>query len=53
MTRKGVDGDLIETTYGRILFNMMLPPGMDFYNSALRSGELSGVISDCYQRFGP
>ena len=54
---KSEDGDteagaLIETTYGRILFNMMLPKGMDFYNRALRSGELSGVISDCYQRLG-
>ncbi len=23
---------IIETTYGRILFNMILPDGMDFYN---------------------
>ena len=44
------DSRHIETTYGRILFNMMLPRGMDFYNKALRAGELSGVISDCYQR---
>ncbi|MEM8680384.1 MAG: DNA-directed RNA polymerase subunit beta', partial [Planctomycetota bacterium] len=45
-------GAMIETTYGRILFNMMLPAGMDYYNQPLRSGELSGVISDCYQRLG-
>ena len=23
---------IIETSYGRILFNLMLPEGMDFYN---------------------
>ena len=43
---------MIETTCGRIIFNMMLPDGMDFYNLGLRSGELSVVISDCYQVLG-
>jgi DNA-directed RNA polymerase subunit beta' len=34
-------GAVIETTYGRILFNMMLPAGMDFYNMPLKSGDLA------------
>ena len=45
-------GGLIKTTYGRIMFNMMLPEGMDFYNMPLKSGDLATVISDCYQRLG-
>ena len=45
-------GALIETTYGRVKFNMMLPDGMDYYNLLLRSGDLAMVISDCYQRLG-
>ena len=45
-------GDLIETTYGRVRFNMMLPSGMDYYNQPLRSGDLARVISDCYQALG-
>ncbi len=45
-------GAIVDTTYGRVLFNMMLPNGMDFYNQALRSGDLASVISDCYQRLG-
>ncbi len=45
-------GQLIETTYGRVMFNMMLPAGMDFYNQPLKSGDLANVISDCYQRVG-
>jgi DNA-directed RNA polymerase subunit beta' len=54
---KSEDGDceagaVIDTTYGRCLFNMMLPVGMDFYNVPMRSGELSSVISDCYQTLG-
>ena len=48
----GKYGDVIETTPGRIRFNEMLPAGMDFYNQAMRSGDLAGVISDCYQRIG-
>jgi len=45
-------GSLIETTYGRIMFNMMLPEGLDFYNIPLRGGDLAKVISDCYQILG-
>ncbi|MCP4812271.1 MAG: DNA-directed RNA polymerase subunit beta', partial [Planctomycetaceae bacterium] len=45
-------GVVIETTYGRIMFNMMLPKGLDFYNISLRGGDLAKVISDCYQRLG-
>ena len=45
-------GELVETTYGRIMYNSVLPKGMDYYNMPLRSGELATVISDCYQRLG-
>ena len=45
-------GAMIETTYGRIMYNMILPEGMDYYNMPLRSAELAMVISDCYQRLG-
>ena len=45
-------GAVIDTTPGRVRFNEMLPDGMDFYNRAMRSGDLAGAISDCYQRLG-
>ena len=45
-------GAIIATTYGRILFNMMLPNGMDFYNIPLKGSDLASVISDCYQKLG-
>lgn len=45
-------GHIIETSYGRILMNMILPEGMDFYNYPLKSGDLATVISDCYQALG-
>ena len=42
----------MQTTVGRVLFNMMLPEGMPYYNSPLRSSDLAGVISDCYEILG-
>ncbi len=45
-------GAIIDTTYGRVLFNMMLPNGMDFYNIPLKGSDLASVISDCYQKLG-
>ena len=42
-------GAIVETSYGRIMFNMMLPEGMDFYNYRMKSGDLANVISDCYK----
>ena len=43
---------IVETTYGRILFNMILPDQMDFYNYPMTSGDLATVISDCYLKMG-
>ncbi|MFT5302287.1 MAG: DNA-directed RNA polymerase subunit beta', partial [Mariniblastus sp.] len=45
-------GHIIETSYGRVMFNMMLPEGMDYYNFTLKSSDLALVISDCYQTLG-
>ena len=49
---KRLPSQIIETSYGRIMLNMMLPEGMDFYNYPLKSGDLATVISDCYQALG-
>jgi len=45
-------GSLIETSVGRVLFNDILPEDMAYYNLTMRSKDLSGVISDCYQEMG-
>ena len=42
----GKPGQIVDTTVGRVRFNMMLPKGMDYYNYPLRSAELAMVISD-------
>jgi DNA-directed RNA polymerase subunit beta' len=45
-------GGLVKTTVGRVLFNQMLPKGMPYYNTPLRSADLATVISDCYETLG-
>ena len=45
-------GGLVQTTVGRVLFNSMLSDGMPYYNTPLRSSDLAGVISDCYEILG-
>jgi len=45
-------GGLVQTTVGRVLFNSLLPDGMPYYNIPLRSSDLAGVISDCYELLG-
>ena len=45
-------GKIVDTTVGRVIFNIVLPKGMPFYNIALRSSQLARVISDCYQMLG-
>ena len=44
--------NLVTTTVGRVMFNLMLPEGMPYYNMPLRSADLAMVISDCYERLG-
>ncbi len=43
-----VNGEVIDTTVGRVLFNDILPEGMPFYNDAMDKKTVSRVISDCY-----
>lgn len=45
-------GNKVLTTVGRVMFNEMLPKGMPFYNTPLRSSDLASVISDCYELLG-
>ncbi len=52
MNERGSNGKRIETTVGRVIFNMILPQGMPFYNVSLKSSELARVISDSYEFIG-
>ncbi|MCK4852125.1 MAG: DNA-directed RNA polymerase subunit beta', partial [Candidatus Omnitrophica bacterium] len=47
-----VNGEVIETTAGRIILNDVLPEGMPFYNEPMNKGAISQLISDCYRLKG-
>ncbi len=47
-----VDGKVISTTIGRIIFNQVVPVKLRFINKEMRKVELRELISDCYNRIG-
>lgn len=46
------NGEMIDTTMGRILFNEILPKGCQFVNELMEKCKVSRVISDVYRQFG-
>jgi len=47
-----IDGEIVETSVGRVILNDILPDGMPFYNEAMNKKTVSQVISDCYKLKG-
>lgn len=47
-----INGELLETTAGRIIFNRIVPRDMPYVNVPLEKSNLSKVIADCYKLFG-
>ncbi|MBN1915011.1 MAG: DNA-directed RNA polymerase subunit beta' [Parachlamydiales bacterium] len=47
-----VNGSIIETTPGRVLFNTIVPVELGFQNYALRKKRLSELVLECYKKVG-
>src|SRR3989344_5051716 len=47
-----VDGGIIETTPGRVLFNTIVPKELGFQNYVLRKKRLSELVLECYKKIG-
>ena len=52
--RRPVDGQdqLLETTAGRVLFNMVLPEELRFVNRVMDKSSLQDLVGECYSRLG-
>jgi DNA-directed RNA polymerase subunit beta' len=50
--RVRIDGELIETTAGRVMFNELLPQDIGFHNEEMNKKKLSSLIMDCYRAVG-
>ena len=48
-----VNGEVIETTYGRLLFNEIVPSELGFINETLKKWVLKRILSESYELFGP
>ena len=47
-----LDGKLITTTAGRLIFNEIIPEGLDFVNEVLGKGKLKNLIKECMTLYG-
>lgn len=47
-----IEGSIIETTPGRVLFNQCVPKQLGFQNYALRKKKLSALVLECYKKVG-
>jgi DNA-directed RNA polymerase subunit beta' len=46
------NGEMIETTVGRVIFNQIVPPEVGYLNEALGKGRLRQIIGLCFQKAG-
>ena len=47
-----VEGGIIETTPGRVIFNTIVPKELGFQNYVLRKKRLSELVLECYKKVG-
>jgi len=47
-----IDGKWFETTPGRVIFNQVLPEGMEFQNKLITKSILSELITEIWKRYG-
>lgn len=44
-----VNGEVIETTYGRLLFNEIVPVELGYINETLKKSVLKRILSESYE----
>ena len=47
-----INGTLVNTTIGRIIFNQVLPPKLQFLDRVIDSTEMAGLVRSCYEAYG-
>ncbi len=49
---KSLDGAIIETSVGRLMFNSILPDDLEFKNQEMASKDVSNLVEDLIERYG-
>jgi len=47
-----LDGEMVETTVGRLIFNQVLPKGEPYFNTVTDKKSLSKIVDDSYRKYG-
>lgn len=47
-----VNGKIVETCYGRLLFNQIVPEGLGFINETLKKGAIKNILSRSFEELG-
>ncbi len=45
-------GEKIQSTVGRLMFNQILPPEMRYLNQVIKGGKLKDLLAQCLSKFG-
>ncbi len=48
-----INGSVVETSAGRVIFNEGMPPEVSFVNKILGDKELRALVAETYSEFGP
>ncbi len=48
-----MDGNLVETSAGRIIFNQIIPKGMAYFNDVAGKGKMEQLVLNSYREVGP
>ncbi len=47
-----IDGKIIETTVGRVLFNQIVPPELGYFNKLANRSKVEDLVSSSYRKLG-
>ncbi len=47
-----MNGAMMHTTVGRIIFNQILPPKLQFLDRVIDATEMAGLVRSCYEAYG-
>jgi len=47
-----INGELVETTVGRVIFNQVMPEGEPFFNTVTDKKALSRIVDNSYRKYG-
>ncbi len=50
--RVRIDGKLVETTVGRVIFNEIIPDALPYFNEVATKGKIEDLVSRCYHHLG-